>query len=169
MLEYMAIANFLPLAYRERRWSDRRKEVALPLFPGYLFVHLANLGEFKSTVLRVPGVVDFVGNQSGPLPVSENEIESVRAVLSHGIQCSSCPFLKAGDRVRVVRGVLAGIEGMFVRRGPQCTVVISIEMIQRSVAVNVSMTDLEPVPLGSSSNDFPSSGPLQNDTCAIFA
>jgi transcription antitermination factor NusG len=145
MLEHLAIPNFLPLVHKERRWSDRIKAVALPLFPGYLFVHLANLGKFKPRVLKVPGVVDFVGNQNGPLPISEKEIENVRAVLSLGIECSPYPFLKVGNRVRVVRGALAGIEGTLARCGSQSTFVISIEMIQRSVAITVSGNDLEPV------------------------
>jgi len=145
MLEYLAVANFLPLINQERRWSDRKQMVAMPLFQGYVFVRITTSGEFLLRVLKVPGVVDFVRNRTGPLPIPEREIEDVRAVLSHGVGCSPYPFLKAGDRVRVVRGALAGIEGTFIRGGSQSKLVISIEMIQRSVAASVAESDVEPV------------------------
>jgi transcription termination/antitermination protein NusG len=86
-----------------------------------------------------------VRSRSGPLPIPEKEIEDVRAVLLHGVGCSPYPFLKAGDRVRVVRGPLAGIEGTFIRCGSQSKLVISIEMIQRSIAAGVAESDVEPV------------------------
>jgi transcription antitermination factor NusG len=144
MLEYMMIANFLPLLSQERRWSDRKQMVNLPLFPGYVFVRIARSSELQLRVLKIPGVVGFVRNQTGPLPVPDREIEDVRAVLSHGIGCSPYPFLKAGDRVRVVRGALVGLEGTLIRCGSQSKLVISVEMIQRSVAVSVNESDVEP-------------------------
>jgi transcription antitermination factor NusG len=143
MLDYLAVANFLPLIAQERRWSDRRQMVNLPLFPGYLFVRIVSSSDVRLRVLKVPGVVDFVRNRNGPMPIPEKEIEGVHAVLSHGVSCSPHPFLKAGDRVRVVRGPLAGVEGTLVRSGSQSKLVISVEMIQRSVAVNVDSSDVE--------------------------
>jgi transcription termination/antitermination protein NusG len=145
MLEYLAVANFLPLVNEERRWSDRKQMVAMPLFQGYVFVRITTSGELQLRVLKVPGVVDFVRSRSGPLAIPDREIEDVRAVLSHGVGCSPYPFLKAGDRVRVVRGALAGIEGTLIRSGSQSKLVISIEMIQRSVAASVAESDVEPV------------------------
>jgi transcription termination/antitermination protein NusG len=145
MLEYLAVANFLPLVNEERRWSDRKQMVAMPLFQGYVFVRINTSGELQLCVLKVPGVVDFVRSRSGPLAIPDREIEDVRAVLSHGVGCSPYPFLKAGDRVRVVRGPLAGIEGTLIRSGSQSKLVISIEMIQRSVAASVAESDVEPV------------------------
>jgi transcription antitermination factor NusG len=147
MLGHIAIANFLPIVNQERQWSDRKQMVALPLFPGYVFVHIPFTNELQIRVLKVPGVVDFVRNRTGPLPIPDEEIEGVRAMVTHGIACSPVPYLKAGDRVRVVRGVLAGIEGRLIRSGSQSKLVISIEMIQRSVAVSVSEADIEPLPL----------------------
>jgi transcription antitermination factor NusG len=144
MLEYMMIPNFLPLLSQERRWSDRKQMVSLPLFPGYVFVRISRSSELQLRVLKVPGVVGFVRNQAGPLPVPDREIEDVRAVLSHGIGCSPHPFLKAGDRVRVVRGALLGLEGTLIRSGSQSKLVLSVEMIQRSVAVSVNESDVEP-------------------------
>jgi transcription antitermination factor NusG len=145
MLEYLEVSNFLPLLNEERRWSDRKQVVAMPLFQGYVFVRITTSGEFQLRVLKVPGVVDFVRSRSGPLPIPDKEIEDVRAVLSHGVGCSPYPFLKAGDRVRVIRGPLAGIEGTLIRSGSQSKLVISIEMIQRSIAAGVAESDVEPV------------------------
>jgi transcription antitermination factor NusG len=145
MLDYLEVANLLPLVKEEHRWSDRKQMVAMPLFQGYVFVRITPSGEFQLRVLKVPGVVDFVRSRSGPLPIPDREIEDVRAVLSHGVGCSPYPFLKAGDRVRVMRGPLAGIEGTLIRSGSQSKLVISIEMIQRSVAASVAEFDVEPV------------------------
>jgi transcription antitermination factor NusG len=145
MLGHIAIANFLPLLNQERQWSDRKQMVALPLFPGYVFVRIRKSGELQVRVLKVPGVVDFVRNRTGPLSIPEQEIEAVRALLAHGEACSPYPFLRAGDRVRVVHGALAGIEGTLIRSGSQSKLVISIEMIQRSVAAVVPESDIAPI------------------------
>jgi transcription antitermination factor NusG len=145
MLEYLEVANFLPLIREEHRWSDRKQMIAAPLFQGYVFVRTATAPELLLRVLKVPGVVDFVRSRSGPLAIPDGEIEDVRAVLTHGVGCSPYPFLKPGDRVRVVRGALAGIEGTFIRSGSQSKLVISVEMIQRSVAVTVAEADVEAV------------------------
>jgi transcription termination/antitermination protein NusG len=144
MLEYLDVANFLPLVNQERRWSDRKQMVAIPLFQGYVFVLITASGELQLRVLKVPGVVDFVRSNSGPLAIPDREIQDVRAVLSHGVGCSPHPFLKAGDRVRVVRGPLAGIEGTLIRSGSQSKLIISVEMIQRAVAVSIYETEVEP-------------------------
>jgi transcription antitermination factor NusG len=145
MLEYLEVANFLPLLNQERRWSDRKQMVSVPLFPGYLFVRIATTAEILLRVLKVPGIVDFLRNKNGPVAIPESEIQNVRAALSHGVACSPYPFLKAGDRVRVLRGALAGVEGTLIRCGAQSKLVISVEMIQRSVAVSVSESDVEPI------------------------
>jgi transcription antitermination factor NusG len=143
MLAALGVPHFLPLIDEERRWSDRKKMVSLPLFPGYLFVQIANSSEIQVCVQKVSGVVNFVGNQNGPSAVPEVEINSIRALLSRGAGCSPCPFLKVGDRVRVVRGALAGIEGLFIRCGARSRVVVSVEIIQRSVSVEVLACDVE--------------------------
>ena len=143
MLEALGIPHFLPLVSEHRQWSDRRKMVKVPLFPGYLFVQITITSGLELRVRKVPGVVNFVGNQNGPSAVLEDEIQSVRALLSRGAECFPCPFLKAGDRVRVVSGVLAGIEGSFIRCGTRSRVVVSVEIIQRSVSVDVPACDVE--------------------------
>lgn len=145
MLDYLSVANFLPLVKEERKWSDRKQIVSVPLFPSYLFVRMAIHAEIVLRVLKVPGVVDFVRGRTGPLAVPDAEIADVRAMLSHGVGCSPYPFPRVGDRVRVVRGALAGIEGTLIRSGSQSKLVISIEMIQRSVAASVAESDVEAI------------------------
>lgn len=144
MLENLAIENFLPLAVERRQWSDRKQVVNVPLFPGYLFVRIPVVREFQLRVLKVPGVVRFIGNQSGPQEIPDAEIENIQAVLLHRIQCVRCPTPKVGERVRIARGVLEGIEGTLVRFGSDTSLVISVEMIQQSVAVHVDSSDVEP-------------------------
>ncbi|MGA7524242.1 MAG: UpxY family transcription antiterminator [Acidobacteriaceae bacterium] len=145
-LEAMGIEQFLPVISEARRWSDRTKTVHFPLFPGYLFVRIAKRPEFLVRVLKAPGVVSFVGNGNGPVTVADREIESVRMVTDHSSVCSRHPFFTAGDRVRVVRGALAGAEGTFLRQRAQSRLIVSIEMIQRSVSVEVAESDVEVLP-----------------------
>ena len=143
MLESFGIENFLPLAMERRQWSDRKQAVNLPLFPGYLFVRIPMLRELQLRVLKVPGVVRFIGNHTGPQAIFDAEIEGVQTVLSHRIPCTPCLTPKVGDRVRISRGVLAGIEGTLVRSGSDTSLVISVEMIQQSIAIHVDASDVE--------------------------
>jgi transcription termination/antitermination protein NusG len=158
MLEALGVSHFLPLISQERQWSDRKKMVTVPMFPGYLFVRIMATSGLELRVRQVPGVVDFVGNQNGPSAVPEDEIQNVRALLSPAVKCFPCPFLKAGDRVRIVSGALAGIEGLFIRCGARSRVVVSVEIIQRSIAVDVSEYDVEPL------RNFP-----QRQSYSVFA
>lgn len=145
MLETLSVENFLPLAIERRQWSDRKQVVNVPLFPGYIFVRIPLVRELQLRVLKVPGVVKFVGNQSGPQAIPDAEIDGVRTVLSHRIPCTPCSIPTVGDRVRIFRGVLAGIEGTFVRTASDTRLVISVEMIQQCVSVQVNAVDVEPL------------------------
>jgi transcriptional antiterminator NusG len=117
----------------------------VPLFASYLFVQIPSSRESQVQVLKVPGVINFVGNQSGPLSIPEKEIDDVRSVLSQRVDCSPCAFLKIGERVRIIGGALDGIEGTLIGRGPDTKLVISIELIQRSMAVSVYGFNVKPV------------------------
>lgn len=141
----LGIAHYLPLQSELRQWTDRKQTVEVPLFPGYLFVHIDALSKSKLDVLKAPGVVGFVGNSTGPLPIPEREIESVRKAVLGGATSSPDALFKEGDRVRVIRGALAGVEGTLIRFGAKFQLVITIEMIQRSVTVMVSEQDVEAV------------------------
>jgi transcription antitermination factor NusG len=136
------IQHFLPLYRSLRRWKDRRKELELPLFPGYLFVRIP-LAE-RLSVLRTPGVVQIVGFQGKPHAVPESEIETLRQSMLHGTSLQPHPYLRIGRRVRVQNGPLAGMEGILVRRKDALRVVLSVDVITRSFAVEVDTADIHP-------------------------
>jgi transcription antitermination factor NusG len=145
MLARLDIPAFLPLMTETHLWSDRKKTVTVPLFAGYVFVHFPAHNEFALRVLKTPGVVRFVGNQRGPIPIPDKEIEDVRSVLSTKVGCSPYPFLKTGDRVRIVDGAMKGLEGTLIGRGPESKLVVSIELIQRSLAISIYGFNVEPI------------------------
>jgi len=132
----------VPLYRSVRRWQDRRKEIDLPLFPGYVFVRMRLSERLK--VLTIPGAVHIVGfgGQAAPLP--DAEIELLRGRLASA-RVEPHPYLTAGRRVRVRSGPLSGLEGILVRRRDKFRVVLSIELIMRSVAVEVDEADIEPI------------------------
>jgi transcription antitermination factor NusG len=144
-IEQRSISCFLPLYRSVRRWKDRRKELELALFPGYVFVRM----EWKDRlrVLQLPSAVRLVSFNGQPATLSEEEIESLRERLS----CSGSgriaphPYLCAGRRVRVHSGPMQGLEGIIVRKKDSCRIVFSIDLIMRSVAVEVDEADLEPL------------------------
>jgi transcription antitermination factor NusG len=145
MLNTLGVQHYLPLKSELRQWSDRKQMVEMPVFSGYLFVRINLMKASRLQVLKSPGVVAFVGNQAGPLPIPDQQIEDIRIVLTVGAKCSVQPFLKEGDRVRVVRGALAGVEGTLVRTNSESHLLISIDMIRQSLAVSVSPEDIEPL------------------------
>jgi transcription antitermination factor NusG len=145
MLEALDIAHYLPLKAEMRQWSDRLQKVTLPLFAGYVFVRINLQKECKLSVLKVPGIVGFVGNSAGPLPIPEDQMNGVRTVLESGAEYSVHPLLEEGDWVRVVRGALAGVEGRLIRTNSSSRLVISIEMIYKTLSVSVARQDVEPV------------------------
>jgi transcription antitermination factor NusG len=141
-LEERRVNCFLPLYRTVRRWQDRRKELDMVLFPGYVFVQLDLQDRLK--VLQLPGVVRFVSFNGHPATLPENDIERLRIGLGGGIRAEPHPYLKIGRRVRVKCGPLAGAEGILVRRKEKFRVVLSIDAIMRSVAVEVDEGDVEP-------------------------
>jgi transcription antitermination factor NusG len=140
-IESRRFCCFLPLYRSVRRWKDRRKEIDQVLFPGYVFVHMAL--EDKLKVLQLPGVVRLVTSKGRPVPVSADEIETLRDRLSRSSKLEPHPYLRTGRRVRVRRGPLEGLEGVIVRRKESWRFVFSIDLIQRSVAVEIDEADLE--------------------------
>ena len=144
-LTNVGITTFLPLVTEMHRWSDRRRSVEVPLFPGYVFVQIPNSAEARLQVRKTSGVVQFVGNQQGAVPIQDKEINDVRTVLEQRVSCSPYPFLQLGQRVRICGGAFDGIEGVLIGRDSACKLVISIELIQRSLAVSVYNLDVEPV------------------------
>jgi transcription antitermination factor NusG len=145
MLEALGVQHFLPLKSEVHRWSDREQKVVTPLFSGYLFVRLNLTKDSRLRVLNTPGVAGLVGNQNGPMPIPDFEIENIHTVLTRKVQTSPYPFFAVGERVRVTRGALAGVEGRLIRSNTDSKLVISVEMIQQSIALSIHASDVEPV------------------------
>jgi len=143
MLKTLGVPHFLPLKSELRQWSDRRQTVNVPLFAGYLFVRMNPTSDNRLQVLKAPGIVGFVGNSSGALPIPDQQIEDICKILRMGVECTVLPLLQEGDRVRVIRGPLIGVEGTLVRSNSTYRLSISIEMIHKSITVSVSPQDVE--------------------------
>jgi transcription termination/antitermination protein NusG len=134
---------FLPLYVSASRWKDRVAKVELPLFPGYMFVQIPMAERLK--VLQVPGVVKLVSSRGEPVPLPESDIDRLRLGLSKQLNVEPHPYLKVGTRVRIKFGAMAGLEGVLVKSDGKLRVVISIELIMRSIAVEISAADIEPI------------------------
>ena len=137
------VEHFLPQYESVRRWKDRKVRLHLPLFPGYLFVHLALQERLR--VLQVPGVVRLVGFKGSPAPMPEEDMNRIREFLRHGWRAEPHPYLQVGRRACVVRGPLAGLEGIVARRKNRSRLVLSFELIQRSMAVEMDEADLKAI------------------------
>ncbi|MBZ5706791.1 MAG: UpxY family transcription antiterminator [Acidobacteriia bacterium] len=142
-MEANGIPCFLPLYRSVRRWKDRRKQLELPLFPGYVLVQIALKDRLQ--VLRLPGVAQLVSFNGKPAPLPGSEVEALRRGLAGGVCVEPHPFLRVGRRVLVRSGPMAGVEGILQRKKDRFRVVISIELIRRSVAMEVDEADLEPI------------------------
>lgn len=143
-LTYKGFEVFLPQYQRVRHWSDRKKELPAPLFPCYLFLRGGLERQFN--ILTTPGVLYLVGFAGVPAIIPQVEIEAVRKTLAQCAHVEPYPFLKCGDWVRVKNGPLEGIEGTLVRNKNQFRLVLSVEIVQRSAAVEVDASVVERVP-----------------------
>lgn len=141
-LEQRNTEYFLPLYRSVRRWKDRNKELELVLFPGYVFVHVRR--EDRLRVLQTPGVVRIVTFNNQPATLPNAEIEALRHGLEEGIYAEPHPYLKVGRKARVLRGPLAGLEGILLRKKDRLRFVISLDVLMRSVAVELDAADLRP-------------------------
>jgi transcription antitermination factor NusG len=141
LLRGRGYAPFVPLYQCRKRWSDRVKVVDAPLFPGYLFCRL-NL-QNRLPVLMTPGVIQIVGYSRVPIPVDEDEINAIQTMVAAGLPTQPWPFLQVGDRVHIERGPLRGLEGILLEvRGAQ-RLVLSVTLLQRSVAVEIDSTSVK--------------------------
>lgn len=144
-LNERGVATFLPIVTEVHRWSDRKKSVQLPLFSCYIFAKFAPNRTERLRVLRVDGVLGLVGSHHEGAPIPEDQIHAVQAVVERAIPWSSHPFLKVGQRVRIRGGALNGLEGILVSRNGSDTLVISVDAIQRSLAVRVEGYQIEAI------------------------
>lgn len=143
-LSERGVATYLPTISEIHRWSDRKKTVEVPLFSCYLFARLLPTNEDRLRALCVDGVLRLVGAQGGGTAIPDQQIDAIRALLSGPQACFSYPFLKLGRRVRIRSGALAGVEGILVSRNGDRTLVLSVDAIQRSLAVRIEGYELEP-------------------------
>lgn len=140
---------FLPVYMTAHRWKDRMKNLVLPLFPNYVFILAAP--DQRNFVLSTPGIYDFVRLSGVPAPIPAEEIEAVRQAVLHGLNAEPHPFLKSGDCVRVKSGPLGGLEGVLVRKKNFYRLVLSVELLAKSISVEVDVADVERVGDGQSS------------------
>jgi transcription antitermination factor NusG len=126
---------FLPLYKCRRRWSDRVKEVDAPLFPGYLFCRFNP--HDRLPILKTPGVTQIVGYNHVPVPVDEQEIAAIRRLIASGVPNFPCAYLEVGSKVRIDAGALRGLEGILIDVKGKRRLVLSITLLQRSVAVEI--------------------------------
>lgn len=134
------VDSYLPLYEKMSRWKDRRVRVQLPLFAGYVFVRLAWRDRLRA--LEVPGIARLVSFGGNPVAVPDQEIESIRASLESGLRINPAPYLAMGQRVRIRSGPLEGCEGYLLRRKGSCRLILSVTLIQRSIAVEVDSVDI---------------------------
>jgi transcription antitermination factor NusG len=142
-LERKGCEVYLPTYIDCKQYSDRVKKVAAPLFPGYLFGRIDI--DYRLPILTTPGVLSIVGFGGVACPVDEAELEAVRAVTTSGVSAMPWPYLKTGDRVRVVYGTLSGAEGLLVRTRGEDRLVLSVHLLQRSISVEIDRTWVKPI------------------------
>jgi len=159
MLAAKGFEVFLPLYESMRRWKDRQKMLSLPLFPCYVFVR-GGLNR-RLQVVTTPGVHMVLSHGEHVALIPEIEIEAIRKTLEGPFRVEPHPFLKCGERVRVIRGTLDGVEGILVRKKNQTRLVLSVAMVAQSVAVEIDAADVVPVTPRDSSSAFPQGQPAE--------
>jgi transcription antitermination factor NusG len=137
-LQGQGFETFLPKYKVIRKWSDRDKEVEQPLFPGYVFCRF-NYSQRRPAVLT-PGVLQVVGFGKKPMPVEEKEIEAIQLAIASGVPRQPWPYLEVGERVRIHSGGLTGLEGILINFKGSHRVVLSVSLLQRSVALEVDLS-----------------------------
>jgi transcription antitermination factor NusG len=135
--------EFLPLYQKRSRWSDRVKLIDCPLFPGYVFCRGDMSG--RPPLVTTPSVIGILSFGGRPALIFQEEIEAIKAVLRSGLNSEPWPYLREGDRVRIIHGSLAGVEGVLVRAKTDWRVVLSVDVLCRSIAVEIDRAWAAPV------------------------
>src|SRR5438093_4203657 len=156
LLQYQTYECFLPLYTSRRRWSDRIKSVELPLFPGYVFTRFTPAARIP--ILKTPSVISIVGIGATPTPIDECEIAAIQRAVASGFGLSPHPFLQVGQRVRIDTGSLYGVEGFIADVRRRDRLILSITLLQRSVAVEIDSACI--VPIHTSTTHTPSPTPF---------
>ena len=142
-LEGQGVQCFLPLYKSVRKWSDRTKEVQQPLFPSYLFSRFDY--QDRRTVVMTPGVLRVVGNGREAIPVPDEEVKAIQTAVAAGLSHQPWPYIEVGERVRLTYGTLSGLEGILINFKGEHRVVLSVNLLQRSVAFEADLEWLAPV------------------------
>lgn len=136
-LQESGVTTFLPLMQQIRQWSDRRATVEVPLFSGYAFVRTMQTPEERLKVLRTPGLLGFVGSERVGTSIPNEEIENLQTAIREKVPFAVHPFVGVGQRVRIRGGVLDGVEGILEGKPGNRHLVVSVELLQRSVCIQV--------------------------------
>jgi transcription antitermination factor NusG len=142
-LQEKDIEVFLPLVTEQHKWSDREAKIHAPLFPSYLFVRISECLNTRVSVLRTVGVEGFVGGRGSGTAIPDSEIDSISTVLSNGIPFMPYPYLNVGSRVRIRGGSLDGVRGILVAKNEDLSLLVSVEIIQRTLAIRVTGYQIE--------------------------
>lgn len=140
-LSNKGVEVFLPLRAVISNWKDRRKEVQFPLFTGYVFVHIVL--EDRLSVLRIPGVVQFVASEGKPVAIPDYQIDAVRQLVNSGLKYDPYPYVKEGMRVTIRNGPLKGVEGLVVAKRKKHLLVLSVDLIQQSASLEIDINDTD--------------------------
>jgi transcription antitermination factor NusG len=143
ILEQKGYDAFLPTYRTRNRWSDRTKVIDRPLFPGYLFCRFDQ--NDRLPILVTPGIMGVVGVGKTPMPVAEQEIEAIQAILRSGLPATPWPFVTVGQRLLIERGPLSGVEGILQEIKNSYRFIVSVNLLQRSVAAEVDASWVRPV------------------------
>jgi len=142
-LETTGIETFLPLCAQIRAWSDRRKVIEFPLFPGYVFLRTSSTPRERVRVFQARGVLGFVGPNNQATPIPAQQIDAVRSLTQAQIEYRPHPYLTIGQRVRIQNGALQGLEGILIRIANDHSLIVSVDLINRSVAVRLDGYEVE--------------------------
>ena len=142
-LQAAGVEAFLPLCPQVRAWSDRRKVVEFPLFPGYMIARTSWSAQARARIIQTNGVVGFVGPRKVATPIPVQQIEAVRCLMMARAQCLPHPYLTVGQRVEIKNGALQGLQGILVRIASDHSLVVSVDLIHRSVAIRLKGYEVE--------------------------
>jgi transcription antitermination factor NusG len=145
LLHCQGYEEFVPTYSTRRQWTDRTKVVDVPLFPGYIFCRLNRWT--LAPILKTPGVVNVVACGSTPTPVGDEEVEAIRTLMVTGTRFEPTSYLTVGQRLEVIRGPLAGLSGILVSVRSGWRIVVSIDLLQRSVAAEIDASCVKAVPM----------------------
>lgn len=142
-LKEKGLQSFLPMRQERRQWSDRQKWIEFPLFSQYVFVRIADHPEPRTRVLRTGGVVRFAGAPGRGTPIPNDQIDNLRTIANQRIPCVPHEFVKVGERVRIRSGALNGIEGILTAIKNDRSLVVSVDLIQKSIAIRIDGFEVE--------------------------